>query len=254
MVTVAATAIRLLEELTLNAWPSLQTCCYDGWLLRFANGYTRRANSVNPLYPSEIDPSEKIAFCEQAFAAHGLDVAFKITAASEPGELDAHLADQGYQCEGCTSVYMLDDLGAISPPEYENAIIETEPTDNWLAALCALNESTSQHLPTVRQMLDANANPQAFVRLQENGATIALGFAALERGYVGIYRVVTAAHKRRQGIGTQLMRHLVQWAKGQGAQHAYLQVMNDNPPALYLYAKMGFRAMYDYWYRVKRIH
>jgi GNAT superfamily N-acetyltransferase len=222
-------------------------------LLRRLLLHTRDARRAIPstTHLPEIGTSERSP-CEQTFAARGLDVAFK---SQHPnGELDAHLADQGYQCEGCTSVYMLDDLGAISPPEYENVIIETEPSDNWLAALCALNESTSQHLPTVRQMLYANANPQAFVRLQENGATIALGVAALERGYVGIYHVVTAAHKRRQGIGTQLMRHLVQWAKDQGAQHAYLQVMNDNPPALYLYAKMGFRAMYDYWYRVKHIH
>ena len=44
--------VRHIKELAVNAWPSLQTLL-DGWVLRFANGYTRRANSVNLLYPSE---------------------------------------------------------------------------------------------------------------------------------------------------------------------------------------------------------
>ena len=42
--------IRYLEELSLNALPSLENIFLDGWVVRFANGYTKRANSVNPLY------------------------------------------------------------------------------------------------------------------------------------------------------------------------------------------------------------
>ena len=41
--------IRTLEELSMNALPALQTMLYGGWVLRFANGYTRRANSINPI-------------------------------------------------------------------------------------------------------------------------------------------------------------------------------------------------------------
>ena len=48
-VTEPAEEIRFYEELSLNSHPAIQTNYYDGWLLRFGNGYTARANSVNML-------------------------------------------------------------------------------------------------------------------------------------------------------------------------------------------------------------
>ena len=43
---------RDLEELTLNEGPTLQQWLYDGWVVRFADGQTSRASSVDALYPA----------------------------------------------------------------------------------------------------------------------------------------------------------------------------------------------------------
>src|SRR5512136_30546 len=96
--------IKVIEELSINAWPSLQTMLYDGWVLRFANGYTRRANSINPIYPSGGDVSEKIQTCEQLYRDRGLNVVFKMTSAVYPAGLDDVLASQGYAVDAQTSV------------------------------------------------------------------------------------------------------------------------------------------------------
>jgi hypothetical protein len=72
-------SIRYLEELSFNAHPSLQTQYYDGWVLRFANGYSSRANSVNAIYPSTIDLKEKIEECEKRYFKHDLPCIFKVT-------------------------------------------------------------------------------------------------------------------------------------------------------------------------------
>ncbi len=39
----------------MNAWPALSRIFLDGWVVGLSEGYTRRANSVNPLYPGTMD-------------------------------------------------------------------------------------------------------------------------------------------------------------------------------------------------------
>jgi ribosomal protein S18 acetylase RimI-like enzyme len=73
----------------------------------------------------------------------------------------------------------------------------------------------------------------------------------VEGSYVGLFDLVTGTGYRRRGYGLQLVQGMVQWGKAQGARTAYLQVMRNNEPALALYAKLGFREQYCYWYRVK---
>ena len=39
--------IKLIEDLSLNAWPSHQIQFYDGWVLRFSYFYTHRTRVWN---------------------------------------------------------------------------------------------------------------------------------------------------------------------------------------------------------------
>ena len=41
-------------------------------MLRCSDGYTKRANSVTPLYESALAPDGKIAACERFYASQGL--------------------------------------------------------------------------------------------------------------------------------------------------------------------------------------
>src|SRR5690242_21399752 len=91
--------IRHLEELSLNALPSLESIYLDGWVVRFANGYTKRANSVNPLYDSSMNLDDKIAYCESLYAVRKQPTVYKMTSLAEPHDLDSVLANLGYREE-----------------------------------------------------------------------------------------------------------------------------------------------------------
>jgi hypothetical protein len=79
-VTVASDArARRIEESSLGAWPALLDSDFDGWRLRFADGYTRRANSITPLSPSRLALEDKIAACECLYAERGLPAIFRLT-------------------------------------------------------------------------------------------------------------------------------------------------------------------------------
>ena len=57
---------RRIEEAALNSWPALKQVWFDGWALRFANGYTKRANSVNCIHDSTLDLESKISsYCRK---------------------------------------------------------------------------------------------------------------------------------------------------------------------------------------------
>ena len=55
--------IREIEEILLNAFPSVDREIYDGWILNFSGGYTYRANCIYPFYASSYNLEEKVQLC-----------------------------------------------------------------------------------------------------------------------------------------------------------------------------------------------
>jgi ribosomal protein S18 acetylase RimI-like enzyme len=242
--------IRRLEELSLNAWPALQTSYDDGWVLRFANGYTRRANSINPLYPSSSDLDAKIKRCEAVYSARKLHTVFKLTPTTYPDNLDDVLDRRHYREESPTSVQTLA-LDKLDKPAHPTVRLCNQMTEDWLGAFTRMNAVHDRNLPTVRAMLGSIVPEKCFISLREGNAIVAVGLGVLDQGHLGLFDIVTDGRRRRQGFGGQLVLHLLNWGKSNGAHSAYLQVMLSNTPALALYRKLGFREAYQYWYRVK---
>ena len=242
--------IRQIEEFSLNAWPSLQTITYDGWLIRFANGYTKRANSVNPIYPSTEEVSNKIDFCETLFRDRNLAPVFKLTNAVSPEMLDSDLEQRGYVAMDHTSVQVLS-LSRISDPLMHAVKMSESLNEEWLKQICLLNNHNERSRNTMEQMFAVIVPRTCFLSLWDNGEAVACGLGVLERGYLGIFDVITDPRQRNRGFGGQLMLNLMKWGKENGAECAYLQVMLNNAPALRLYSKLGFTELYRYWYRIK---
>ncbi len=240
--------IRQLEELALSAWAPLQTMFVDGWVLRLADGYTKRANSINPLYAPHGEVNAQIQFCEQVYQRRNLPVVFKMTTAVQPAQLDALLAARGYRRDSPTSVQTL-----ALPECVPTQVAELAPTlaPEWLADFCRMSGVSAARQPTLRQMLDNSAAEKCFAVIRRGGKGIACGLGVLQGEQIGFYDIVTDAAFRNQGYAREVMLNLMRWGKQNGARHAYLQVMQNNAPALHLYARLGFTPAYEYWYRIR---
>lgn len=249
--------IRSIEEASLNAWPPLRQRVLDGWLLRFADGYTRRANSVNAIYPGQMDPAEKVALCEDIYGQSPLGVVFKITPLAQPPELDALLESRGYRRDAETSVQLLPRLprlpasGGGDGDGEGQLLLEEGPPGPWLDLFCRMNRIAEKHRTALAGVLAHITVRRAFATLNAGGRPVACGLGVLEGESLGLFDIVTGPGHRRKGHGKRLMNGLMAWARQAGATRAYLQVMLDNGPALRLYEKMGFEEIYRYWYRLK---
>jgi len=242
--------IRTIEELSMNAWPAMQTLHYDGWVLRCADGYTKRANSVYPLHPSKMNVDEKIEFCESFYRDWNLPAVFKLTRASTPADLDAKLEVQGYRAESQTSVQLLD-LKTGGHEISRDVVLTSEDSEKWHTSFARMNNVNAAHRTTHENILRAILLKKCYVSIIDDGKIIGCGLAVLQGDYLGIFDIVIDTDHRGRGHGTNLMTALLSWGRDAGASTAYLQVMCDNGPALRLYEKLGFQEKYQYWYRIK---
>jgi len=236
----------------MNALPALQTVFYDGWVLRFADGHTRRSNSINPIYSSYLDLDEKIEKCERIYRAKGLQVVFKLTDAAIPENLESRLVERGYLpgVSSPVSIQLLDLEDVGQSPALD--VVRTEVwSEQWQAEFMRLNKVNERHYATLKNMLSSIVPRCCYFSMMRSGSMVASGLAVLEDEYVGLFDIVADSNLRRQGLGKAITVDMLSWGKENGARRSYLQVVHDNEPAVALYAGMGFREVYRYWYLVK---
>ncbi len=243
--------MRHLEELAANAWPGLRTALVDGWVVRFADGYSRRANSVLPLRGGDTPLDVRIGRCEALFRRQGMDPVFKLYPEAEPGGLDGELERRGYTRHACTSVMVLGDLGRPCPvlPGGTAQSQSEHLTDPWFGVYASDHAGTN--LAAARAIMEHIVPERRFVLLSRDGIPAACALAVIEDGWAGVFDVVVRKDLRGHGLGRLVMERTLAVAAELGARQSYLQVMDENRTAVNLYRSMGYRAAYPYWYRVK---
>lgn len=243
--------IRKIETLSFKALPALEQRFYDGWLLRYANGYTRRANSVNPIYGSSEDVNIKINQCEQVYAQKNRPTIFKMTNAVYPTDLDAMLADKGYHKEAETYVYSVSLVGLGTASKYVQ--IQSNLSTTWVEQFARLNRIPKQNRDTLYKMLSLIPNLCGYLTLIIDGETIGVALGVIEDDWMGLFDVVVDAGQRGKGYGRTIMEALFDWGEQHGASQSYLQVQADNSVATALYRSLGYAPQYAYWYRVNTL-
>ncbi|TMG92710.1 MAG: GNAT family N-acetyltransferase [Betaproteobacteria bacterium] len=173
---------RRIEERALNASGAFQSLVYDGWLLGYRPGPTKRLRCVNPFYPSTLPLEKKVLHCISFYAA-------------------AELAESPHSNEPVT---------IIDPPAWEPLVAEL--LDIAPDALPRFIErATGYPLPHAGALIrrDGEVVACGVLKLEDDHAGLfALKTAAAWRGR-GLGRAVVAAllgEARRRGAATAYLQ------------------------------------------------
>lgn len=234
----------------MNAWPALQTMHYDGWVIRFAQGVTKRLNSVYPIYASKIDVNEKINYCENLYRLQNLPPCFRMTEIVQPSGLDQKLEEQGYEHAFDVSVQLVD-ISQLKIASDKNIQIAEIMNEAWLDDYIRMNDVNPANTPVFKRIIEQIIVSRGLFTLSKNGIAVGCGLGVVENKHIGLFDIVIDKSYRNQGLGQVLIESILAWGKNRGAEYGYLQVLVDNDPAIRLYSKVGFKEEYRYWYRMK---
>jgi len=244
--------IRTIEELSMNAFPAMDSIYYDGWIIRMTEGKSKRVNSVYSLYSSTIPIEEKVDYCENIFRENRLRRVFKLTAQKTCSGLDILLRERGYKEAGRTHIKTLSlkDRDSKSDCDFEYF---TDFPKEWYRDLCDAEKKQPIDKLLMAEAWKRVVPSQCFISCLLDGKRIAFGRGVLDKGFIGIYGIFVNENYRGKGYGQMITEQLMAYGKGKGCHSAYLQVEEDNQKAINLYEKIGFKEAYQYWYLLKEV-
>lgn len=239
--------VSALESRLVNAWPSFEVQVCGGWLLRFAKGYSKRANSASPLAPGAALDDALADHIVAQFQKQGLRPTFRLTGLEAPDAED-RLAACGLIAVEPSLVLVMDlTEGAQIDPAITLA---PSASARWVSQAAKSYGGDKADHTILSEIVSRIRQQAAFATLDLDGQDVAWGLGVVERGYVGLYDLVVAPELRGLGLGRRLVLSLAAWGREQGARRAYLQVREDNEVARALYGSLGFTPAYRYTHRV----
>jgi N-acetylglutamate synthase len=255
--SVVADEVLLIEQLAANAWPAATVQLVDGWLLRHTPGVARRrSNSALPspgaTCASTAQRAQILDLAERFYARRSQPTVVQVSPAALHDQLDRELAARGYLRQAPTVVLTAPIHRVPVPAPTTSALavaVADAVTSRWLAAWTAI-EARPDAAATNQEVLARISPPAGYLTASHDRDVVGVGMLVVERSWAGVFCMATRPQNRRRGVATALLQHAACWAADQGAHQLYLQVEEDNLPALQLYRRFGFQPSHHYHYRV----
>ena len=241
-----------VEDASLNASAPPQQRWLDGWIVRYLPGKARRARCINAVAPGRLALDDKLAMAAEVYREADLPMIFRLHRFTQPGELDAELANRGYALVDSTRVMVLTAFPSqpAAPLPAGCHLCRLNGPD-FADAVGALRGSPAAHRQSHALRLQHSPVPyQGYaIRRDDDGVFLACGQFAREADLVGLYDVYTLESARGQGLAGLLCERMLSVSALQGAKISYLQVESENASALKTYSRLGFADAYRYHYR-----
>jgi N-acetylglutamate synthase len=237
----SASDVVALELAGDEAWPAPVHERLGGWLLRYADGWTGRANSALPIGDPDRPLDRAVDAVSRWYAARGarpmINVPLPLAA-----PVGAELDERGWSARPLVLVQTGPLAGAAGPAS--GVELAPTPGDDWLAVAAARKKS----LPDAARHVLTAAPEVRFATAYVEGTLAAIGRGAVVGGgrwlHLGLIEV--RPEYRRRGLARGVTAALAGWAAQLGARGAFLQVEEHNTAAVALYAAMGFTTHHSY--------
>ncbi len=233
---------RRLRSASAATWPAIDTEQLGDWQLRSSRGFTGRANSVLVVGDPGLPPATAAGRAVEFYRRHHQPALARVVVGS-PGERT--LRDLGWieaRPGEADCWVMTRPIDPAAPDRRADDVHVTGFTADWLAAKFPAGTPDG-----AAEVLGGGLSVFASVRAA-GGAVVGVGSGSVAGGHVGITALGVAESHRRTGIGTRLLEALIAWGRDEGAETAFLEVLDDNLGARQAYRRSGFVDRYAYRY------
>jgi ribosomal protein S18 acetylase RimI-like enzyme len=238
-----------IEKAGFHAWPAFRQINNEGWVLRFAGGYTKRANSVTILSPNALPLESQIIRCEKAYNTEKLPCIFRLLSFNDNSRIESILDSRGYGL-GDNSLVLVQE---IQNKEFNLSELDELKVDEWMVHYCRLSEKDINDHSTHIKMVNKIKDDVLLVVFRKGSTIVSCGLGVIHEGFFGIFDIVTHPEHRNMGCGTELINGMLSWAVKRKAHTAYVQVVSDNKSAVRLYHKLGYILGYEYHYKIQNL-
>lgn len=243
-------SVRALEAAMMSAWPALDTAFCRGWVVRGANGYSRRANSASALCPEGPLDDETIDALLATLRALGVAPCFRISPLAGEGA-DAALAARGF-ARDVPTLTLVGPVAEHGDPNLAGVRLTLAPRadEAWIAANASGYGGEKADATRLAAIVERIRLPASFATLTEGAEDVGWGIGVVADGRLALQDLVVRPDRRGRGHGRRLVEALTEAGRRAGAREAFLQVREDNHVARGLYRQLGFTTAYRYWHRV----
>ncbi|MFW9876310.1 MAG: GNAT family N-acetyltransferase [Candidatus Thorarchaeota archaeon] len=251
---------KYFQEYLMNSWPAKHYYFLNGWILRFTEGVTSRANSVFPIQYTGTQKSlnNDIELVEKAYKTHNLETVFMIPDFHEPKKLGQKLLKRGYRAYDHTSTLGIEIENIQTKKvnrEFDYHIYNSRITDisDFLVKFSKWNKKEQTIIQELNQRIIIPE--KCYIVSRNHDEIIGTLLAILvPQGYMYIGDVFVHPDYRMQGVASSMLVKLIdQWALVNEVRFIWLQVERENVKALNLYHKFGMRTLYNYYYMKRNL-
>ena len=133
---------REIEYAGFNSWPAKEQQELFGIILRYSDGYTKRANSANVLEHVHCDFLELVEQVETYFNGKNIPCVFRLTSFSDNKAFDHYLADNNYALLDHSLIL----TRSVSDIHVDPSCFVQKSCDDWMISFCSVSEeSIAQH-------------------------------------------------------------------------------------------------------------